>query len=91
MKIYTKKGDEGRTSVGEDKFVKHIKPHTVENPDVTGAGDTVVAALSLAYAKTNDIELSAKIANAAAAVVVGKSGTAVVTADELKKKLNNLN
>ena len=44
-----------------------------------GAGDTVIAALSIAYAKTKDIELSAKFANAAAAVVVGKPGTATVT------------
>ena len=54
--VVAKKGDEGITVVGEDNFVKHIKPHTVENPDVTGAGDTVIAALSIAYAKTNDIE-----------------------------------
>ena len=89
--IVAKKGDEGITIVGKNGLIDHIKAHPIENPDVTGAGDTVVAALSLAYAKTNDIESSSKIANAAAAVVVGKPGTAVVTADELKKKLNNLN
>ena len=64
-------------------FVKYIKAHTVENPDVTGAGDTVISVLSLAYTKTKDIELSAKIANATAAVVVGKTGTATVGSDEL--------
>ena len=71
------------TIVGRNNFVKHIESYPVENPDVTGAGDTVIAALSIAYAKTQDIELSAKFANAAASVVVGKPGTAVVTVDEL--------
>ena len=81
--IVAKKGDQGMTVVGADNFVKHIKAHAVENPDVTGAGDTVISALSLAYAKTKDIELSAKIANATAAIVVGKTGTATVGSDEL--------
>ncbi len=86
--IVAKKGDKGITIVGEDNFVKHIKPHTVENPDVTGAGDTVIAALSIAYAKTNDIEFSAKFANAAAATAVDKTGTASVAIDEIIIKSN---
>ena len=81
--IVAKKGDQGMTIIGKDNFVKHIKAHTVENPDVTGAGDTVISTLSLAYAQTKDIELSAKIANAAAAIVVGKPGTATLTIDEI--------
>ena len=83
--VVAKKGNKGMTIVGKDNFVKHIAAHPVENPDVTGAGDTVISALSIAYAKTKDIELSAKIANAAAAIVVGKPGTAMVTVDELEK------
>ena len=81
--IIAKKGDKGMTIVGNQNFIKHIEPHRVDNPDVTGAGDTVIAALSIAYAKTNDIEFSAKFANAAAAIVVGKTGTASVTIDEI--------
>jgi len=86
--IVAKKSDQGMTIVGKNNFVKHIEAHPVENPDVTGAGDTVIATLSLAYAKTNDIELSAKVANAAAAVVVGKPGTATVTIDEINNYLS---
>jgi len=86
--IVAKKGNQGMTIVGKDNFVKHIEAHYVENPDVTGAGDTVIAALSIAYAKTNDIEFSAKFANAAAAIVVGKSGTATVTIKEVKELLS---
>ena len=85
--IVAKKGDKGITIVGKNNFVKHIEAYFVENPDVTGAGDTVVAALSLAFAKTEDIEISAKIANAAAAVVVGKPGTATATINEINKLL----
>ena len=81
--IVAKKGDRGMTIVGNQNFIKHIDPNKVDNPDVTGAGDTVIAALSIAYAKTNDIEFSAKLANVAAAIAVDKTGTASVTIDEI--------
>ena len=81
--IIAKKGNKGMTIVGKNNFVEHIQAHTIKDPDVTGAGDTVISAFSLVYAKTHDIKLSAKIANAAAAIVVGKPGTANVTIDEI--------
>ena len=81
--IVAKRGDQGMTIVGKENFVKHIKAHNVDNPDVTGAGDTVISALSMAYAKTKDIELAARFANAAAAAAVSKPGTATVTIDEI--------
>ena len=89
--ILAKRGSEGMTIVGKNNFVKHIEAHIVENPDVTGAGDTVIAALSIAYAKTQDIEFSAHFANNAAATAVSKSGTATVTIDEINNyiELNN--
>jgi D-beta-D-heptose 7-phosphate kinase/D-beta-D-heptose 1-phosphate adenosyltransferase len=82
--IIAKKGNQGMTIVGKDNFIKHIRAHPVNSPDVTGAGDTVISALSLAYAKTGDIEKSAKFANAAASIVVDKIGTATVNIDEIK-------
>ena len=81
--IVVKRGSEGMTIVGKNNFIKHIEAHSVENPDVIGAGDTVISALSIAYAKTQDIELSARFANNAAATAVSKSGTATVTIDEI--------
>jgi D-beta-D-heptose 7-phosphate kinase/D-beta-D-heptose 1-phosphate adenosyltransferase len=51
--------------------------------DVSGAGDTVVAALALALASGADHSTSVAIANKAASVVVGKFGTATVTPDEI--------
>ena len=82
--IVAKKGDKGITIVGKAQYIKHIQAINVKNPDVTGAGDTVIAVLSVIYAQTNDIELSARIANNAAAIVVGKSGTATVDVNDLK-------
>ncbi len=46
--------------------------------DVSGAGDTVAAALALALAGGADWEGAPRIASAAAAVAVGKTGTAIV-------------
>lgn len=51
--------------------------------DVTGAGDTVVAALAMGLAAGATLEISARLANVAAGVVVGKAGTAVCTPKEL--------
>lgn len=51
--------------------------------DITGAGDTVIAALGYALANGNDIYQSLKFANVAAAVVVQKVGTATATLDEI--------
>ena len=57
--------------------------------DVSGAGDTVIAALTLALTSGSGLETSAHFANAAAGVVVGKLGTATVTPDELAAYLAN--
>ena len=51
--------------------------------DVSGAGDTVIAAFSSAIAVGADWREAAMLANAAAGVVVAKVGTATVTPDEL--------
>jgi D-beta-D-heptose 7-phosphate kinase/D-beta-D-heptose 1-phosphate adenosyltransferase len=51
--------------------------------DVSGAGDTVIAALTLALVAGADLETAAHFANAAAGVVVGKIGTATLSPDEL--------
>ncbi len=53
--------------------------------DVTGAGDTVIASLSFALACGLSIDRAAAFANHAAAVVVGKIGSATVTIDEIEE------
>jgi rfaE bifunctional protein kinase chain/domain len=55
--------------------------------DVTGAGDTVIAALTLALAAGATYLEAAALANAAAGVAVSKAGTAVVGAAELEHVL----
>ena len=51
--------------------------------DVSGAGDTVVAAFALSRASGADHPTAVAIANKAASIVVGKFGTATVTAEEI--------
>jgi D-beta-D-heptose 7-phosphate kinase / D-beta-D-heptose 1-phosphate adenosyltransferase len=55
--------------------------------DVTGAGDTVLAALALAMAVGADVATAARIANSAGGIVVGRVGTAVVQPHELATAL----
>ena len=52
--------------------------------DVTGAGDTVVATVTLALAAGGTFEAAARLANYAGGMVVMKRGTATVSADELR-------
>lgn len=52
--------------------------------DVTGAGDTALAAFGLAYASKLPLEDCALLANAASGIVVGKVGTETVTREELR-------
>lgn len=52
--------------------------------DVTGAGDTSLAAFGVGYASGLPLEECALLANAAAGVVVAKVGTETVTRDELR-------
>lgn len=61
----------------------HIAARAQEVFDVTGAGDTVLAAMGVALASGLNIEEAAHFANTAAAVVVGKLGSATVTLDEI--------
>jgi D-beta-D-heptose 7-phosphate kinase/D-beta-D-heptose 1-phosphate adenosyltransferase len=56
-----------------------------EVSDVTGAGDTVIAALALGLAARGSLAESARLANRAAGIVVGRFGPATVTADELRR------
>ena len=54
-----------------------------EVSDVTGAGDTVIATMTLALAAGAPMDLAARLANRAAGIVVGKFGPATVSVEEL--------
>jgi rfaE bifunctional protein kinase chain/domain len=58
--------------------------------DVTGAGDTVIAAFTLALAAGATFRAAAMLANIAAGLVVMKRGTATVTAAELKAAIERM-
>jgi D-beta-D-heptose 7-phosphate kinase/D-beta-D-heptose 1-phosphate adenosyltransferase len=77
------RGEEGMSLFAADGEVTHIPTVAREVYDVTGAGDTVIAALTLALASGASYVEAATIANHAAGVVVGKLGTATVTRSEL--------
>jgi D-glycero-beta-D-manno-heptose-7-phosphate kinase len=57
---------------------------TDEIADVTGAGDTVMATMTLALASGATFEGAARLANYAGGIVVMKRGTATVSAEELR-------
>ena len=77
-------GEEGMTLFEEGGDVVHIPTVAREVYDVTGAGDTVISAMTLAVASGATMRDAAVISNYAAGVVVGEVGTAVVTGEELK-------
>ncbi|PHX86838.1 MAG: hypothetical protein CK538_01075 [Opitutia bacterium] len=77
-------GEDGMLLSSEGKILKTIPTAAREVYDVSGAGDTALAALVLALAAGATLETAAHFANAAAGVVVGKLGTATVTPAELK-------
>jgi D-glycero-beta-D-manno-heptose-7-phosphate kinase len=56
--------------------------------DVTGAGDTVMATMTLALAAGATFEEAARLANHAGGLVVMKRGTATVSADELREAVS---
>ena len=80
------RGAEGVT-LFENKKIKHFPAMAREVFDVSGAGDTVVAAATLALAAGANLEQASIIANHAAGIAVGKLGTATVNIEELKKSI----
>ncbi|MFM1874732.1 MAG: D-glycero-beta-D-manno-heptose-7-phosphate kinase [Bacteroidota bacterium] len=73
----------GMTVASEQK-VLNIPTRALEVFDVSGAGDTVLAAFGMSLAEGKSVTESAFVANAAAGIVVSKRGTAVVHRSELE-------
>lgn len=76
-------GEHGMLLCQRGQAPVHIPTRAREVFDVSGAGDTVIAAFTLAIAAGAAPLEAAEFSNHAAGVVVGKLGTAVVTPDEL--------
>ncbi|MDO8539919.1 MAG: PfkB family carbohydrate kinase [Opitutaceae bacterium] len=82
-------GEDGMLLSANGGMLKTIPTAAREVYDVSGAGDTALAALVLALAAGSTLETAAHFANAAAGVVVGKLGTATVTPKELIAYVNH--
>jgi len=67
---------------------KDIPTYAKEIYDVTGAGDTAIAALSLAIASSAFLEEAAIIANHTAGITVSRAGTYRVSLSELKRQIS---
>lgn len=61
----------------------HVAARAREVFDVSGAGDTVIATLAVLLAAGEPVVRAMELANRAGGIVVGKLGTATVTAEEL--------
>ncbi|MSO73384.1 MAG: D-glycero-beta-D-manno-heptose-7-phosphate kinase [Rhodospirillaceae bacterium] len=85
--ILVTRSGEGMTLVASNGAVYHLPAETREVADVTGAGDTAVATLTLALACGAALPAAAKLANIAAGIVVGRHATAVATAQDLSSAL----
>ncbi|MBL8022704.1 MAG: D-glycero-beta-D-manno-heptose-7-phosphate kinase [Elusimicrobia bacterium] len=81
------RSERGMSLYREKKPPLHIPSQAREVFDVTGAGDTVIATLSLALAAGVPLGEAARLANVAAGVVVAKLGTATVSPRELLSAL----
>jgi D-beta-D-heptose 7-phosphate kinase/D-beta-D-heptose 1-phosphate adenosyltransferase len=79
--------EHGMTLVTRAGEAIHVPALPVKVRDVSGAGDTVAAALALSLAAGADWEAALRVANAAAAVAVSKKGTATVSAAELRRRI----
>lgn len=77
------RGDRGMMLLKGDGDAVYVETAAREVYDVTGAGDTVIAALAAALASGATMVEAASLANHAAGIVVGKIGTATASAEEL--------
>jgi len=83
------RGEEGM-SLFEKGRITHIPTAAKHVYDVTGAGDTVIAAFTLAHASGATMHQAAIISNHAAGIVVGEVGTAVTTPVRIMESISSL-
>ncbi len=81
--ILITKGEYGSSLIELEGDIAHIPTKAKEVYDVSGAGDTVAAALALSLAAGADLNYAAVLANHAAGIVVGKTGTATANIKEI--------
>ena len=83
--VLVTRGSRGMALFEKKRATVHIPIYGSDQiADVTGAGDTVIATMTLALAAGGTFEEAARLANYAGGLVVMKRGTATVSADELR-------
>lgn len=85
--IVISRGDEGMSLTAADGYHHIPAANRTDVFDVTGAGDTVIAVLTLALAAGADPLDAARLSSLAAGLVIRKLGNATVTPDELRQSL----
>ena len=85
--VVVTRSEEGMSLYARGEDPVHVPAYAVKVRDVSGPGDTVVAILSVMLALGAGYETAMRAANAGAAVVVGKPGTATASVDELRHRL----
>lgn len=84
------RGSQGISAAEQGRKMFHLPAFSREVFDVTGAGDTVVAVLTLALAAGADLRDAVALANAAASLVVEKVGTSQVGREELLERMASI-
>ncbi|MFG0380990.1 bifunctional D-glycero-beta-D-manno-heptose-7-phosphate kinase/D-glycero-beta-D-manno-heptose 1-phosphate adenylyltransferase HldE [Pseudomonas sp. zbq_18] len=79
------RGEHGMTLLRPDHAPLHLPARAREVFDVTGAGDTVISTLAASIAAGEELPQAVALANLAAGIVVGKLGTAAISAPELRR------
>jgi rfaE bifunctional protein kinase chain/domain len=84
------RGSQGMMLLEDGVAAVHLEAIGAHDPvDVTGAGDTVMAAYALALASDSSFPDAARVANYAGGLVVMKRGTASVNLDELENSIHH--
>lgn len=79
------RGEHGMTLLRPEHAPLHLPARAREVFDVTGAGDTVISTLAASIAAGEELPNAVALANLAAGIVVGKLGTATISAPELRR------
>ena len=83
------RGPAGASLLVRGQPILHVASQARQVFDVSGAGDTVVAALALALATKSEWKAAASLANIAAGIAVTMVGTAAVTAEDVAAELQS--
>ena len=86
--VLVTRGEDGMSLVEQGGRMFHVPAHKREVFDVTGAGDTVIAAIGCAWAAGSKLDDALQLANIAAGIVVGKMGAATASPAEILHELS---